>query len=273
MAANEGNFFEDFHVGQVIRHATPRTVTSGDTALYGALYGSRFAVQSSEAFARAIGYRHAPADDLLVFNIVFGKSVPDISLNAIANLGYAAGRLLAPVYPGDTLHAVSEVIGLRENSDGKAGVVYVRSTGLKQDGTEVVDFVRWVMVRKRDEASAAPEANVPKLPSSLHADGNRLDAAVDGDDDRRVGCRGHRAWQAPRRPTQRGQSAHRCEYARRRPPRAPAHGAAHRNAQASCERRTLIAPPDSLSSSSGMACMYSSLTVTLAMGMKRRPTR
>lgn len=170
MAANEGNFFEDFHVGQVIRHATPRTVTSGDTALYGALYGSRFAVQSSEAFARAIGYRHAPADDLLVFNIVFGKSVPDISLNAIANLGYAAGRLLAPVYPGDTLHAVSEVIGLRENSDGKAGVVYVRSTGLKQDGTEVVDFVRWVMVRKRDEASAAPEANVPKLPSSLHAD-------------------------------------------------------------------------------------------------------
>jgi 2-methylfumaryl-CoA hydratase len=170
MAANDGNFFEDFHVGQVIRHATPRTVTAGDTALYGALYGSRFAVQSSEAFARAIGYRHAPVDDLLVFNIVFGKTVADISHNAIANLGYAAGRLLAPVYSGDTLHAVSEVIGLRENSDGKAGVVYVRSTGLKQDGTEVVDYVRWVMVRKRDEATEAPEPNVPKLPSSLTAD-------------------------------------------------------------------------------------------------------
>ena len=170
MTASAGNFFDDFRVGQVIRHATPRTVTAGDQALYGALYGSRFAVQSSEAFARTIGYRHAPLDDLLVFNIVFGKTVPDISLNAIANLGYAAGRLLAPVYAGDTLHAVSEVIGLRENSDGKAGVVYVRSTGLKQDGTEVVDYVRWVMVRKRDEASPAPEANVPKLPSSLHAD-------------------------------------------------------------------------------------------------------
>ena len=170
MSSGAGNFFDDFHVGQVIRHATPRTVTAGDTSLYGALYGSRFAVQSSEAFARAIGYRHAPADDLLIFNIVFGKTVPDVSLNAVANLGYAAGRMLAPVYAGDTLHAVSEVIGLRENSDGKAGVVYVRSTGLKQDGTEVVDYVRWVMVKKRDEASAAPEPHVPKLPSSLHAD-------------------------------------------------------------------------------------------------------
>jgi 2-methylfumaryl-CoA hydratase len=170
MAASAGNFFEDFHVGQVIRHATPRTVTTGDVALYTALYGTRTVVQSSDAFARAIGYRHAPVDDLLVFNIVFGKTVPDISLNAIANLGYAAGRILAPVYPGDTLHAVSEVIGLRENSDRKGGVVYVRSTGMKQDGTEVVDYVRWVMVRKRGDLGESPEPHVPKLPSHLHAD-------------------------------------------------------------------------------------------------------
>jgi 2-methylfumaryl-CoA hydratase len=170
MAASAGNYFEDFHVGRVMRHATPRTVTTGDTALYTALYGARFAVQSSDVFARDIGYRHAPVDDLLVFNIVFGKTVPDISLNAIANLGYAAGRFLAPIYPGDTLQAVSEVIGLRENSDRKAGVVYVRSTGVKQDGTEVVDYVRWVMVRKRSAGSEAPEPYVPKLPSALHAD-------------------------------------------------------------------------------------------------------
>ena len=63
-------------------------------ALNTALYGPRFAVQSSDAFARGIGYRHAPVDDLLVFHIVFGKTVPDISLNAVANLGYAAGRFL-----------------------------------------------------------------------------------------------------------------------------------------------------------------------------------
>ncbi len=126
---NPGNFFEDFRVGQVIRHATPRTVTAGDAALYTALYGSRFAVQSSEAFAKAAGYPAAPLDDLLVFHIVFGKTVPDISLNAVANLGYADCRFLKPVFAGETLTAVSEVIGLKENSSGKTGTVYVRSEG------------------------------------------------------------------------------------------------------------------------------------------------
>ncbi|MEL7529526.1 MAG: MaoC family dehydratase [Pseudomonadota bacterium] len=164
---NRGNFFEDFEVGQVIRHATPRTVTSGDQALYTALYGSRFAVQSSDAFARALGYAHAPLDDLLTFHIVFGKTVPDISLNAVANLGYAGGRFLAPVYPGDTLSTISEVIGKKENSSGKTGVVYVRSTGYTASGTEVLDYVRWVMVNKRDPGSPAPEPVVPDLPAAI----------------------------------------------------------------------------------------------------------
>ncbi len=164
---NSGNFFEDFSIGQVIRHATPRTVTHGDVALYTALYGSRFAVQSSDAFARAINYPHAPVDDLLVFHIVFGKTVPDISLNAIANLGYAGGRFIAPVYPGDTISTISEVIGLKENSNGKTGVVYVRSTGYNQTGEEILDYVRWVMVRKRDQSSPALEPIVPELPGSV----------------------------------------------------------------------------------------------------------
>ncbi|MGO8922409.1 MAG: hypothetical protein ACLQF4_05675, partial [Xanthobacteraceae bacterium] len=77
-----GNFFEDFRVGQVIRHATPRTLTTGDAALYTGLFGPRFAVQSSDAFAKAIGYPRSPLDDLLVFHVVFGKTVPDVSLNA-----------------------------------------------------------------------------------------------------------------------------------------------------------------------------------------------
>src|SRR5256885_14482229 len=158
-----GNFFEDFSLGQVIRHATPRTVTTGDVALYTALYGSRFAVQSSTAFAAAIGYPQAPIDDLLVFHIVFGKTVPDISLNAVANLGYAQCRFLAPVYPGDTLSAVSEVIGLRENSNRASGVVYVRTTGRNQKGETVLEYVRWVMVRKRDTLAAPPAPVVPKL--------------------------------------------------------------------------------------------------------------
>ncbi len=87
-----GRFFEDFRLGETIVHATPRTVTGGDVALYTALYGPRFAVQSSDVFARAVGYPAAPVDDLLVFHIVFGKTVPDISLNAVANLGYDERR-------------------------------------------------------------------------------------------------------------------------------------------------------------------------------------
>jgi 2-methylfumaryl-CoA hydratase len=162
-----GNFFEDFRLGQTIRHATPRTVTAGDVAVYNALYGPRFAVQSSDTFAYAIGYPGAPVDDLLVFHIVFGKTVPDISLNAVANLGYADCRFLRAVYPGDTLTAVSEVIGLKENSSRKTGVVYVRSTGFKQDGAKVLDYVRWVMVRKRDEAAPAPGDHVPELPGAV----------------------------------------------------------------------------------------------------------
>ncbi len=167
---NRGNYFEDFSLGQVIEHATPRTVTEGDVALYTALYGGRFAVQSSSPFAAAIGYDRAPVDDMLVFHIVFGKTVPDISLNAVANLGYAECRFAAPVFPGDTLRTRSKVIGVRENSNGKTGVVYVRSTGTNQHGDIVLDYVRWVMVRKSDPALPAPEPTVPDLAAELSAD-------------------------------------------------------------------------------------------------------
>ena len=164
---NTGNYFEDFSVGQVIRHATPRTVTEGDVSLYTALYGTRFAVQSSDAFAMALGYPQAPVDDLLVFHLVFGKTVPDISLNAIANLGYADCRFMAPVFPGDTLSATSKVIGVKENSNGATGVVYVRSTGRNQTGQVVLNYVRWVMVRKRDVTAPAPDPVMPELPDTV----------------------------------------------------------------------------------------------------------
>lgn len=167
--ANPGNFFEDFRLGQEIRHATPRTVTTGDAALYVGLTGSRFALHSSDEFARTLGFERAPIDDLLVFHIVFGKTVPDVSLNAIANLGYANGRFGAPVYAGDTLSTRSTVIGLKENSSGDTGVVYVHSIGTNQRGAVVLDYVRWVMVRKRDRHAPAPEAVVPNLPARVSA--------------------------------------------------------------------------------------------------------
>ncbi|HEY4143154.1 MAG TPA: MaoC family dehydratase [Pseudolabrys sp.] len=164
---SSGNFFEDFSLGQKIPHATPRTVTTGDVALYNGLFGARFAVQSSDTFAQKIGYPRSPVDDLLVFHIVFGKTVPDVSLNAVANLGYADCRFLKPVYPGDTLNSVSEVTGLKENSNKKTGIVYVRSSGFNQNGEKVLDYARWVMVRKRDEKAAPQGEKVPELPRSV----------------------------------------------------------------------------------------------------------
>lgn len=185
-----GNFFEDFRLGQTIEHATPRTLTSGDAALYTGLYGGRFALQSSDVFARTLGYERAPLDDLLVFHAVFGKTVPDVSLNAVANLGYAECRFLAPVYPGETLRAVSEVIGLKQTSSGETGIVHVRSRGLDEAGRPVLDYVRWVMVRKRDKSAPAPDPVQPDLadrvaPDDLGAsapvfDPARFDAALSG---------------------------------------------------------------------------------------------
>lgn len=168
--ARAGNYFEDFAQGQVFQHGTPKTLGDGDRTLYTALYGSRFAHHQSDEFARMIGYPRTPIDDLLVFHMIFGKTVNDISLNAIANLGYADCRFATPVYSGDTLSARSEVIGIKENSDGKSGTVYVRSKGVNQKGDIVLDFVRWVMVRKRNEKIAAQQEEVPQLREAVEAE-------------------------------------------------------------------------------------------------------
>jgi 2-methylfumaryl-CoA hydratase len=162
-----GRFFEDYRLGEVIAHAVPRTVSGGERALYHALYPARGALYSSDEFARACGLKASPIDDLAAFHLVFGKTVPEISLNAVANLGYAEGRWHRPVWPGDTLTASSQVIGLKQNSSGTSGVVWVRSTGTNQHGETVLDYVRWVMVRKRDPAAPAPATHVPDLAASV----------------------------------------------------------------------------------------------------------
>lgn len=163
MKTNPGRFFEDYRLGETIVHAVPRTVSGGERALYHALYPARGALCSSDEFARDCGLSAAPIDDLAAFHLVFGKTVPDISLNAVANLGYAEGRWHQPVFAGDTLRAESTVIGLKENSNGTSGVVYVRTRGLNQRDEVVLSYVRWVMVHKGDLTVAAPEPVVPDL--------------------------------------------------------------------------------------------------------------
>ncbi len=178
MKTNPGRFFEDYRLGEVIAHAVPRTLSGGERALYHALYPARHALSSSDEFARGCGLAAAPLDELIAFHTVFGKTVPDISLNAVANLGYAEGRWLLPVWPGDTLRAESTVIGLKENSNGRSGVVWVRTRGLNQRGEAVLDYVRWVMVRK-NRTTPAPEPVVPDLRPAVAAEDLVLPGGLD----------------------------------------------------------------------------------------------
>ncbi|MDA9208221.1 MaoC family dehydratase [Octadecabacter sp.] len=176
---NAGYFFEDYSVGQMFRHGPLRNVGDGERALYQALYPTRFAVNVSDPTAQFFGLPKAPLDDMIVFHKVFGATVPDISLNAVANLGYADLRWLKPVYPGESLGAVTEVIGLKENSNGKTGIVWVRTVGLNAAGEDVLSFVRWVMVRKREVDAPAPTVIVPDLPDVVPASKLAVPAGLD----------------------------------------------------------------------------------------------
>jgi 2-methylfumaryl-CoA hydratase len=176
---NPGNFFEDFTIGHVIEHATPRTITEGDRAVYSSLYPSRFSIPSSASFAAGVGLSPHPVEDLIGFHIAFGKTVPDISLNAVANLGYAEGRFHRLLVPGDTLRTTSTVIGLKQNSNGKSGVVYVRSVATDQNDEIAIEWARWVMVHKRDQDAAAPETVIPELAQAVAAEDLIIPAGLD----------------------------------------------------------------------------------------------
>jgi len=167
---NSGLFFEDYSVGQIMKHSVPRTVTSGERAFYHAAYPSRHAFYSSDLFAKDCGMPQSPLTELAAFHIIFGKTVPDISLNAVANLGYAEGLFIKPVFVGDTLRSESKIIGLKQNSSGKTGVVWVRTSGFNQNDEKVMDYVRWVMVKKKDLDAPEPKAEIPDLKKNLRVE-------------------------------------------------------------------------------------------------------
>lgn len=166
-----GNYFEDFEIGA--RHAcpVPRTLRSGDASAYVALTGDRTPVYCGPS-----GRVHP----LVTFHAVFGQTVRLISLNARANLGYADIRWKAPVSLGDTLSTELEIVGLKENSSGTTGIVWVRNVGRNQHGDEVLTFDRWVMVKKRGNAPTPylERGVVPKLPASVDAASLWVDEAL-----------------------------------------------------------------------------------------------
>ena len=165
----KSRYFEDYVVGEEINHSVPRTITEGDVAIYLATTGSRFAINYSKEFSRQIGYDKTPVDDILVFHMVFGRTVPDLSLNAIANLGYAGVKFVKPVYIGDTVSSKSKIVGVKQNSNGKTGTVYVESTGRNQYGDVVLTYYRWLMMRKRKEGIIDSfEDKIPDLPKFVN---------------------------------------------------------------------------------------------------------
>jgi 2-methylfumaryl-CoA hydratase len=165
-----GNFFEDFDRGATIRHAVPRTIWDGDMALYIALTGDRRPLHCAREFAQSLGFEREIVHDLLVFHMVFGRAVPDVSLNSPANLGYADVRFLRPVYSGDTLRAETEVIGKRETSRADVGIVWVHTKGYNQRDETVLQFYRWAMVNKRDPGKATGDDDAPELPPQVRTE-------------------------------------------------------------------------------------------------------
>lgn len=163
---NKGRFFEDFSLGETIVHPLPRTISAGDVSLYIALTGSRFALHSSKELAKSMGYDEQPIDDVLLFHLAFAKSVIDVSLNAVANLGYAEVYFPCRVYVGDTINLASSVIGLKQNSNAKSGNVYVHSIAYNQHKKVVLSFKRWVMVHKKDHQT---QSNIKQLPELLES--------------------------------------------------------------------------------------------------------
>ena len=151
--SSQGRFFEDFELGQEIECPIPRAITAGEVALYIALCGDR-----TPRYCGAEGLVHP----LITFHQVLGQTVRDVSLNARANLGYAGLRWLRPVRVGAVLRTTATVIGLKENSSGKHGVVWLDTRGSDEEG-EVLRYTRWVMVYKRG-AEPTPWAKDPVRP-------------------------------------------------------------------------------------------------------------
>ena len=164
----KSRYFEDYKLNEEINHSVPRTITDGDVAIYLSTTGSRFPLNYSAEFSKTLGLKKIPIDDILLFHMVFGRTVPDLSLNAIANLGYAGVKFHKPAFVGDTLNASSKIIGLKENSNGKTGTVYVESVGKNQNDEIVLTYYRWLMMRKRNEGMIRSFQNtIPDLPEKV----------------------------------------------------------------------------------------------------------
>lgn len=148
-----GRFFEDFVVGDVYEHALGRTITSADNIWFTLLTQNTAPIHFDHHYAAQTEFGKPLVNSCLTLSLVTGQSVSDVSQNVMANLAWDEVRLPNPVFEGDTIYSHSEVLEVRESRSRKTvGIVSVRTTGLNQDGTEVISFRRTVMVYRRGHA-------------------------------------------------------------------------------------------------------------------------
>jgi len=144
-----GHYFEEFTVGETINHALSKTIFESDNNLFSLITMNHHPVHTNLDYARKNQHGKILVVGTLVFSLVVGITVPDISGKAIANLGYEKIDHLAPVHIGDTLYAKTSILSKQESATKKdRGIVYVETTGYNQNKEEVIKFRRNVLIKK-----------------------------------------------------------------------------------------------------------------------------
>lgn len=147
-----GLYYEDFEVGSEIKHALSKTVFESDNNFFSLLTMNHHPVHTNIDYAAQQQHGKILVVGTLVFSLVVGFTVPDISGKAIANLGYESIKHLAPTFIGDTLYARTKILDKRESkTKNDRGVIYVETIGYNQKGEDVISFRRNVLIKKRGE--------------------------------------------------------------------------------------------------------------------------
>jgi acyl dehydratase len=149
-------FFEDFKPGDVIKHPVGRTISQADNVWFSLLTCNTNPIHIDRHYAEQTEFKQPLVNSTFTLALVVGLSVEDISFNAV-NLGWEEVRIPAPVFEGDTIYAQTEILTAREsNSRPNMGIVGVRTTGIKQDGTVVMEVNRTILVYKKGKGPKPP---------------------------------------------------------------------------------------------------------------------
>lgn len=146
-----GLYFEEFEVGSEIKHALSKTIFESDNNFFSLMTMNHHPVHTNVDYASHNQHGQVLVVGTLVFSLVVGMTVPDVSGKAIANLGYENIKHLAPTFVGDTIYARTKILDKRESkSKGDRGIVYVETIGYNQRGEDVISFRRNVLVKKQN---------------------------------------------------------------------------------------------------------------------------